>query len=124
MMKTAILILLSTLSLFALEWNTYASALKEQKKTNKLIMIAVASADCHYCKNMDKEVFQNKEMIKWLENRFIPVKLILGSDKLPLGIKVVITPTFYFIDKHEKIVKKVAGSWNIEDFKFITEKLK
>ena len=87
-------------------------------------MIDVIRTDCHYCEDMDKDVFQNNEMSEWLENRFIPVKLNLKNDKLPLGIQVHFTPTFFFVDTNGKIVKKIPGSWNIEDFKDLTKGIK
>jgi thioredoxin-related protein len=124
MSKIVFLILISSFTLFAFEWKTYQSAQIEQQKTNKLIMIDVVRTGCHYCTDMEKDVFEDKEMAEWIENRFISVKMNLDDDELPLDLKVSITPTFFFIDKNEKVVKKVPGSWNIEDFKSLTEKLK
>lgn len=124
MSKIVLAMFLCSLSLFALEFKSYEAALIEQQKTNKLIMIDVVRTGCHYCENMDKEVFKDEEMAKWLKERFIPVKINLDDEALPLGLKVSFTPTFYFVDKNKKIVKKIPGAWNIEDFKSLTEKLK
>lgn len=124
MNKYLLVLLLSLTSLFALEFHSYEDALKLQKKSGKTIMIDVIRTDCHYCEDMDKDVFQNNEMSEWLENRFIPVKLNLKNDKLPLGIQVHFTPTFFFVDTNGKIVKKIPGSWNIEDFKDLTKGIK
>jgi thioredoxin-related protein len=111
-------------TLGALEWKSYEEALELQKKTNKLIMIDVVRDNCRFCTNMDRDVFEDQEMSVWLESRFIPVKLNLDHDKLPLGIQVHFTPTFYFIDNANAIKKKIPGSWNIEDFKSMTKDLK
>lgn len=111
MSKIVFLILISSFTLFAFEWKTYQSAQIEQQKTNKLIMIDVVRTGCHYCTDMEKDVFEDKEMAEWIENRFIPVKMNL-DDELPLDLKVSITPTFFFIDKNEKVVKKSA--WFLE----------
>lgn len=124
MKKIVLSLCLASLSLFAFEFKSYNAALLEQKKTDKLIMIDVVRTGCHYCEDMDKEVFENKEMGKWIQQRFIPVKINLDEEELPLGLEVSFTPTFYFIDKDKKIVKKIPGAWNIEDFKSLTEKLK
>jgi len=124
-MNKIILILISGfISLYALDFHSYEEGLELQKKNNKIIMIDVMRSDCHYCKDMDKKVFENKEMAKWIEKRFIPVRLNLDFDKLPLGLNVYFTPTFFFIDKNHKIVKKVPGSWGIQDFKDLTENIK
>ncbi|MDY0121625.1 MAG: DUF255 domain-containing protein [Sulfurimonas sp.] len=111
-------------TLSALEWKTYQEALELQKKSNKLIMIDVVRDNCRFCTDMDRNVFEDKEMSVWLESRFIPVKLNLDHDTLPLGIKVHFTPTFYFIDNANAIKKKIPGSWNIEDFQSMTKDLK
>ena len=113
----------SILSLYGLEFHSYEDALKLQKKNNKIIMIDVVRTDCHYCEEMNENVFQDKEMSKWLQERFIPVQINLDDKKLPLGIQVHFTPSFFFVNSKQEIVKKIPGSWNIEDFKDLTKKI-
>ncbi len=123
-MKRIVVLLLSfTFSLFAVEWKTYQEAQIEQKITNKIIMIDVIRSSCHYCSDMEKAVFQDKEMSAWIKEKFIPVKINLDHDLLPLKLKVRLTPTFYFIDKNNEIIKKIPGSWTKEDFKSLTERI-
>lgn len=124
MSKIVLALFMSSLFLSAFELKTYEAALAQQKKTNKLIMIDVVRTGCPYCKYMDKEVFADKEMSAWIAKRFIPVQINLDEQDLPLGLKVSFTPTFYFVDKNQKVVKTIPGAWNIEDFKSLTEKLK
>ena len=124
MNKIVLIVLSGFLSLFALEFHSYEEALKLQKKTGKVIMIDVIRSDCHYCKDMQKKVFDNKAMSVWLQKRFIPVKLNLDFDELPLGLHVYFTPTFFFLDSDQKIIKKIPGSWNIQDFKDLTKNIK
>lgn len=124
MNRLVFIILIGVSSLFAVEFHSYEDALQLQKKTEKIIMIDVVRSGCHYCEDMDKKVFQNAAMAKWLEERFIVVKMNLDKEKLPLGMKVDFTPTFYFINAEKKIVKKIPGSWNIEDFKDLTKGIK
>ena len=119
-----ILMLFTTLSLSALEWHSYDEAVKLQKTNSKIIMIDVVRSHCQYCIRMDENVFQDTEMSKWLEERFIPVKINLDMDEMPLNLEVKMTPTFYFIGKSEKVIKMIPGSWNIEDFKDLTKKIK
>ncbi len=87
-------------------------------------MIDVIRTDCHYCEDMQKQVFSNTAMSNWLEKRFIPVQLNLDHDKLPLGLKVHFTPTFFFVNTKGEVVKKIPGAWNIEDFKDLTKGIK
>ncbi|MBU0720648.1 DUF255 domain-containing protein [bacterium] len=124
MNKTVFVLLFGFLSLSATQWHSYEEALELQKKSSKLIMIDFVREHCHYCEDMDKGVFEDKEMSRWLDKRFIAVKINLDKDVVPEGVKVMMTPTFYFFNTKKEIVKKIPGSWNIEDFKSLTKDLK
>jgi thioredoxin-related protein len=124
MSKIVLILISGFVSLYALEFYSYKDALKLQQQNGKIIMIDVVRTDCHYCADMQKEVFDDKEMSEWLQKRFIPVKLNLDFDELPLGIHVYFTPTFFFIDSDQKVIKKIPGSWNIQDFKDLTKNIK
>lgn len=119
-----LLLILSISSLWAVEFHSYEEALKLQKQNNKIIMIDVMRTDCHYCSEMEEEVFNDPDMSKWIEERFIPVKLNLDFDELPLNLHVYFTPTFFFVDKNQTVIKKIPGSWNIQDFKELTKNIK
>jgi len=123
-MSKLIVILLSVLNVWGLEFHSYEEALQLQKKTAKVIMIDVVRTGCHYCEKMNKTVLQDKKMSDFLEKYFIAVKLNLDHDTLPEGMHVDFTPTFYFLDKTGKIIKRLPGSWTSEDFKFILKKIK
>jgi len=124
MNKIVFLFLMMLTSLNAIEWFSYEEGLKLQEKNSKVIMIDVVRTECRFCNEMEKEVFENKEMIKWLSKRFIPVKVNLDKAKIPLGITTSFTPSFFFINKDSEIVKKVPGAWNIIDFKDLTRGIK
>ncbi|MCK9490988.1 MAG: thioredoxin domain-containing protein [Sulfurimonas sp.] len=111
-------------TLDALEFKSYEEAKVLQKDSKKLIMLEVMRSNCHYCSDMQRDVFDDEEMGKWINERFIPVKINLDSDSPPLGIKVSFTPSFFFIDINDNIKKKIPGSWNIEDFKSLTKDIK
>ena len=116
MNKFLLVLLLSICSLWAVEFHSLADALKMQKQSKKIIMIDIVRTNCHYCKDMDREVFQNAQMSRWLDDRFIAVKINLDNEELPMNLEVSFTPTFYFVNIDNKIVKKIPGAWNIEDF--------
>lgn len=124
MIKIVIVLLFSFYSLFAMDWYSYSDAIKLQEKSSKVIMIDVVRTHCQYCIKMDKNVFHDKEMSKWLKERFIPVKINLDIDEMPLDVKVQMTPTFYFLDKNHNIIKTIPGSWSIQDFKDLTKNIK
>ena len=123
-MKTFLMACVFVLNLHAIEWKSYEEAKALQKQNNKLIMLDVVRTNCRYCEDMERDVFNDGTMGAWIEERFIPVKLNLDRDTLPLGLKVSFTPSFFFIDKQNVIKKKIPGAWNIEDFQSMTKELK
>lgn len=124
MNKVFIFLLFGFFNLSALDWSSYEDAIKLQKQNSKIIMIDVVRTHCQYCIKMEKEVFKDKEMSKWVQERFIAVKVNLDLHKMPLNLKIQMTPTFYFLDKNQNILKKIPGSWNIQDFKELTQNIK
>lgn len=124
MSRFIVVLIISISTTYAIEFHSYRDAIALQKKNHKVIMLDIVRTHCHYCIDMQKNVFDNPSMSKWLEERFIVVKINHDSDKLPLGIEVNFTPSFYFIDKNQKILKTIPGAWNIEDFKDLTRKIK
>ncbi len=95
---------------------TYSKAVEMSKKNNKLIMIKLTADHCKYCIKMDKEVMVDKDIKKILSQNFITVNINVDKEKIPLGIQRTITPTFIFVDKNQKVVSKIPGSWNKKDF--------
>jgi thioredoxin-related protein len=115
MKKIIVLVVLYVVKLFSVEWYGYEEAVK---------MIYVERTNCRYCINMHRDVFDDKEMSQWIEERFIPVKLNLDMDDLPLDISVSMTPSFYFVNKDQKIIKMIPGSWSGDDFKSLIKNIK
>ena len=119
-----ILLFLSTFSLYALEFHTFSQAIKIQEETKKTIMVYITRTGCHYCETMNKKVLQEEKMSQYLEKKFITVKLNLDRDLLLPKMHVEFTPTFYFLDKEQNILKRIPGSWNLEDFTYLIKDIK
>lgn len=106
------------------QWRSWHTGMQEAKATGKIIMVDVVRSDCHYCKEMDVAVFQDSAMAAEIEKDFIPVKINLSEEGLPLGLEVSMTPTFFFISKEGVLLKKVPGSWNQTDFRSFLDGVK
>lgn len=123
-----VLLLAATLfsSLFAegVQWRSWDAGMKEAKANGKIIMIDAVRTGCHYCTEMDETLFKDEAMAAYIEKRFVPVKINLAEEDLPLGLNVSMTPTFFFITKESALLKKVPGSWNQEDFRFFLDGVK
>ncbi len=90
-------------------------ALELSLKQNKLLIVEVYIDNCQYCKKMDREVFENFDVIQKLNSETLFVKLNRDKDNLDNRFFAPMVPTFFFLIDN-KIVKKIPGSWSIKDF--------
>ncbi len=118
-----VLYLASLIHLEAVEWMSLDDGLAKAQKSHKLIMIDVVRDRCHFCVNMDKNVFDDKKISQWIHSCFIPVKLNLSHQKLPNGFKVEVTPSFLFMNEKLELIKKIQGSWDSKDFQALSKNL-
>jgi thioredoxin-related protein len=97
------------------------------KKHNKPILIKATSKNCYFCKKMDKEVFEDKDVQQFIGKNFIFVEVDVDRFLLPFGLQQhykKITPSFFVIDKNKQLINSISGSWNKQDFiNFLKESL-
>ncbi len=108
----------------SVKYESFDMALKKAGEEDKIIMIKATSEHCHHCKKMNREVFIEEEVVNALHKDFIAVSVDVGDATLPLGLKADMTPTFFFINKDKKMIKRIPGSWNKEDFLVILKEVK
>ena len=57
-------------------WHPWGEeALTKAKKENKLIIISVGYAACHWCHVMEHESFENEEVAKYMNDNFVAIKI-------------------------------------------------
>ena len=97
--------------------HTYEEALAIARKERKIILIEGYLPYCRGCIWMDRNVMVEPEVKAALNRDFVLVKKNLLTEKLPLGMKRLGTPSFYFIAPDGKrIVDMVEGKGNKEEF--------
>ena len=96
--------------------SNYQKALLEAKESSKIVMLKLTSEDCHFCKKMDTEVLNNKEVISFLDKNFVLLDIDVKKEKLPTDLNYKVTPTFFFLTKDEKPLYRIQGAWNKKDF--------
>jgi len=104
-----------------INWVDWNDAVKYALYEQKPIMLEAMSNTCHYCKKIDRNVFQDSEMASFINKNFISVRINLNKEKMPLGIRVSMTPSFYFLTSKLERIKVVRGAWNKSDFKDILD---
>ncbi len=63
-----------------LAWIGFDEGMKRAASENKLILVDVYTDWCHWCKEMDKNVYTNDSIIELIGRNYIPVKLNAESD--------------------------------------------
>ncbi len=104
---------------------SYEEALKKAKDKNKIVMIEGYIRFCRGCIKMDREVFVEDRVKKALNKDFVVVKMNMLLEKLPLNLKSMGTPAFYFITKDGKhIIDKIQGTGTVEEFLELLKSIK
>jgi len=96
---------------------SYEEALKKAKAEGKIVLIEGYIPFCRGCIWMDRNVMVEPVVKEALNRDFVLVKMNLLVEKLPLGIKRLGTPSFYFIDPtKEKLIDMFEGTGTVEEF--------
>ncbi|HIP20364.1 MAG TPA: DUF255 domain-containing protein [Sulfurimonas sp.] len=117
MKKIVIVLLLLASSVFAeVEWDDMFDAYDDAKASNKIVMVMLSREGCPGCEYMKSVVFEDKQVNKLLKEGFIAVELDVQQDFVPQNLECFATPTFYFLDADEKILKHINGGEQIKKF--------
>jgi len=59
-----------------IHWRSWsAAALKEAKRDNKPILLSLSAIWCHWCHVMDETTYSDEEVIRFINENFIPVRV-------------------------------------------------
>lgn len=115
-----------------INWLTFEEAIEKNKEAPKNILIDVYTNWCGFCKKMDRETYENKEIAKLINKNFYAVKLnaeqreaITYKDKTFTFVEngrrgyhqfaagllqgKMSYPSTVFLDKNEAIIDKIPG---------------
>jgi thiol:disulfide interchange protein len=96
---------------------SYEEALKKAKAEGKIVLIEGYIPFCRGCIWMDRNVMVEPKVKEALNRDFVLVKMNLLIEKLPLGMKRLGTPSFYFIDPYkEKMIDMLEGTGTVQEF--------
>jgi len=96
---------------------SYQEALKKAKAEDKIVLIEGYIPFCRGCIKMDREVFVENTVKEALNRDFVLVKKNVLIEHLPLGLKSLGTPSFYFITNDgKKVIDAQMGTGTVDEF--------
>jgi len=92
-------------------------ATESAKKDNMKVLMMLSQEGCVTCEYMLDVVFDNEDVIDFLNTAFKVVELDIHKDKIPNGFRAYGTPTFYILDINgKKIGRQIVGAQTIPNF--------
>ncbi|KAA3438047.1 thioredoxin family protein [Rufibacter hautae] len=104
-----------------LEWLTLEQALVKSKTKPKKILVDVYTDWCGWCKKMDKQVYQNPEVVKKLNQDYYVVKLN-AEQRQAITLQ---GRTYKYLEKyraHELALSLLQGQMSYPSTVFLNEK--
>lgn len=105
------------------EISYFSGSLKDafiaSEKQGKPIFVDVYADWCGWCKKLDQDTFSNSEVIEYLNESFISLKLDSESPegrKLAKQYRVKGLPTMLFLTKNGNETDRISGYVNAEQF--------
>lgn len=122
-MRVPIVLMLILFSNFVLAQNSIAfreikteqdweQAMEAARESDKMIFADAYATWCGYCKQLDKEVYTNTDVIEYFNREFINVKFDAEKDYgLILNFKLGINsfPTLFFLTPEQEVFQKIEG---------------
>ncbi len=104
---------------------SWEEAIKEAKKTDKLIFVDAYTSWCGPCRNMQNNIFTHKKVGDFYNQNFINLKINMETQKgikFGLNFPVSAYPTILFINHKDELVTKSVGGKSIDEFLELGEK--
>lgn len=93
-----------------LKWYSFEEGIKMAKKKHKYVVVDIYTDWCGWCKKMDNETFRNPEVVKYLNEHFVAIKLN-AEEKAPIAFNgdIYTNPTPNKSRSTHKLASTLAG---------------
>lgn len=99
--------------------NNWEKARDEAKQQKKYLFVDAYTDWCYWCKVMDKETFPDKEVIKFMGENFVSLKLEMEHNygvNVARKYRVSSFPTFLILSPDGKLVRRLSGYLEVAPF--------
>ncbi|WP_345973225.1 thioredoxin family protein [Sulfurimonas diazotrophicus] len=104
------------------EW---AKSLDDAKRIaaaeGKLVYVLITEPGCRWCKRFKRTTLHDHGVRRRLDEMAVGVEVERGSGTYPDTLKALMIPMHYFLSPDERVLVKMPGYWNIEDFMSILD---
>ncbi len=104
-----------------LEPMSFKSAVAEAKGDDKVIMLMYGQDDCDACQIVMDKTFENYELVSFIQENFHYSYINITKNRTLRGLYARGTPTFYFLNKDKKVLKKFIGALNVKNMKSLLD---
>jgi len=115
-----------------IQWHTFTEGMNLCRGTDKKLLVDVYTDWCTWCKTMDKETYEQDEVISYISDHFIPVRLNAESKEMRQFDTLQLTdaeladafgvtgyPTTIFIQSDGRPITSIPGYIKKDEFKNI-----
>lgn len=112
-----------------LKWKKLDAGLAEARRSGKKVMVDVYTDWCGWCKKLDRDVYGNDDVARYLNKQYVVVKLNAESSEkvmykgksaseqeLAASFGVSGYPTIFFIDSNGEFINSLGGYVGPEKF--------
>ncbi len=93
-----------------IKWRSYEDGLSAAKNDSKKLLVTFYADWCTYCKVMDRETFKDMEVVKYINDNFVPIRVNSDTERDTANtFKVRGLPDTWFISEDQEVIGHRAG---------------
>jgi len=105
-----------------MEWATgFDEARQMAAQEGKMLYVLITSRQCRWCKRFKATTLKDPSVQERLGALAVGVEVERDSGTYPARLKAPMIPMHYFLSADERVLVKMPGYWNIEDFMSILD---
>ncbi len=112
--------LLSWMALFSSAGNCHAEGLRwlrvphnaasDARRLGRPILVYVGANNCHYCRVMDRETWQNNRIVRQVSDEWVPLKVVAEENEVLVEkFQVSVYPTTLLFSPERKLISRLEG---------------
>jgi len=115
MMRTAMILLWLWTGVQAVGAD-YETARARACKEGKMLYVLITTPQCSWCRRFETTTLTDRALHERLEKSAVIVEVTRGEGGYPESLASPVVPMHYFLSPEGRVLVKMPGYWNVEDF--------